>query len=299
VVLTSTDPTGGAGAWSSTNTGLDLTLQAISCASTTLCVAGTAGDTVFSSNPAGGTGAWNVDDAGQGGVVQGVSCPLSTSTCFSVGGTGLSVGTVVPAHALNVTVNGSGTGRVIGADLGCPGTCSDLVPEGSSATLMAMAAPGSFLAGWSRPCPKAATKECKLKMSRDEAVTATFDGDQPSCSITPRSPTILLKRLRTRRRTSIDTLTVSVRCDQNTRLRLNATITATLRNGTRTITLKPRHVSVKGGLAKTIKLKLPRKAIIDLERRRHEAVLLATHARGAHGSSSTSTTLPTLYANRG
>jgi hypothetical protein len=299
VVLTSTDPTGGAGAWSSTNTGLDLTLQAVSCASTTLCVAGSAGDTVFSSDPAGGTGAWNVDDAGRGGVVQGVSCPLSTSTCFSVGGTGLSVGTVVPAHALSVTVNGSGAGRVLGADLGCPGTCSDLVPEGASATLMAEATPGSFLAGWSRPCPGVATKDCKLKMSRDEAVTATFDGDQPRCSITPHTSTILLARPRNRRRTSIDTLTVSVRCDQETRLTLNATITATLRKGTRTITLKTKHLSVKSGRAKTIKLKLPRKAITDLKRRRPEAIQFAIHARGAHGSSSTSATLPTLHAHRG
>jgi hypothetical protein len=300
VVLTSTDPTGGAGAWSSTNTGSDLTLQAVSCASTTLCVAGTAGDTVFSSNPAGGTGAWNVDDAGKGGVVQGVSCPLSTSTCFSVGGTGLSVGTVVPAHALNVTVNGSGAGRVLGADLSCPGMCSDLVPQGTSATLMATAFPGSFLAGWSRPCARAATKDCKLKMSREEAVTATFDGDQPRCSITPRTSTILLARPRHRRRASIDTLTVSVRCDQKTRVNLNATITAaTLRKSAGTITLKPRHVSLNAGLAKTIKLKLPGKAIADLERRRHEAIRLDIRARGAHGSSTASTTLPTLHAKRG
>jgi hypothetical protein len=63
--------------------------------------------------------------------------------------------------------------------------------------------------------------------------------------------------------------------------------------------IKPRHLSIRGALAKAIKLKLPRQAIIDLERRRHEAIQIAIHARGAHGSSSTSTTLPTLHAHRG
>ncbi|HEY5262105.1 MAG TPA: hypothetical protein VIJ33_08325 [Solirubrobacteraceae bacterium] len=309
LVLTSTDPTGGAGAWATTNTGLYTTLQSVSCASTTLCVAGAAGDTVFSSNPTGGRGSWGVDDAGGGGVVQAVSCPLSSSTCISVGGTGISVGTLVAAHTLSVTVAGSGSGSVRGSSgatgIVCPLTCSSLAPSGSTATLLAGPAPGSFFAGWGKPCTKRGAKRCSLKMSRDETVTATFDADQLSCVVKPRGSTVLLVRPRKRSRPSTDTFTVSVTCDQDATLAVHARITAALdrktkRGKARTtkIPLAPKRVRVEGDVAKAIVLKLPAAALADLEHRRHEAIEITIHARGVHGSGRTTTTVPTLHAKR-
>jgi hypothetical protein len=56
-LLTSSNPTGGADAWSTTT--LAQTLTALSCPTTTLCVAGDEGGQLYvTDNPTGGAGAW-------------------------------------------------------------------------------------------------------------------------------------------------------------------------------------------------------------------------------------------------
>lgn len=82
-VFTSTDPTGGIEAWTSTPLG-DTSLEAISCASAALCViTDFHGNILTSTEPTAGAAAWHsahLDESGLGGV----SCP-STSLCV-IGG---------------------------------------------------------------------------------------------------------------------------------------------------------------------------------------------------------------------
>jgi hypothetical protein len=103
-VVTSTDPTGGPGAWTVTNidshAGNIFGLSGVSCASPALCVAvevaGSdpargAGNVFASTNPTGGAGAWTLipnvgSNAGFDGP-SGVSCP-SASLCVAVDNVG-------------------------------------------------------------------------------------------------------------------------------------------------------------------------------------------------------------------
>lgn len=89
-IVTSTNPTGGAGTWSVAHVAQhDIT--AVSCPSTSLCVAGNeAGELITSTNPTGGAGAWTATDMGEVGLYA-VSCP-STSLCVAVGNGSCPVG---------------------------------------------------------------------------------------------------------------------------------------------------------------------------------------------------------------
>jgi hypothetical protein len=76
-------------------------------------------------------------------------------------------------NALSVTVAGTGSGSVSGAaGISCPGTCTGSF--GASQTLVLTATPrsGSTFAGWSGAC--SGTNTCKVAMSTDRSVTATF-----------------------------------------------------------------------------------------------------------------------------
>jgi hypothetical protein len=81
-VLTSTDPTGGASSWSTVPlASSDETVDAISCASVSLCVAATnKGDLFTSTHPTGGASAWTETTIDQGHFLSAVSCP-SVSLC--------------------------------------------------------------------------------------------------------------------------------------------------------------------------------------------------------------------------
>jgi hypothetical protein len=85
-VLTSTDPAGGAGAWTSSNVDEGDFLLDFSCPSTSLCVgAGYDGNVVTSTNPTGGAAAWglvHVVGAPFGVGLVGISCP-STTLCVA------------------------------------------------------------------------------------------------------------------------------------------------------------------------------------------------------------------------
>src|SRR4051794_22360254 len=75
-VVTSTNPTGGPGAWSITKVDPGNELLAVTCASASLCVAGDwAGNIITSTNPTGGAGAWTVSHVDGNNRVTGVSCP--------------------------------------------------------------------------------------------------------------------------------------------------------------------------------------------------------------------------------
>jgi len=75
-VFTSTDPTGGPGAWAETNLGEIFDLRAVSCSSTHFCVAaGANGELVGSTDPTGGPAAWSSIGAPAGsGTLQAITC---------------------------------------------------------------------------------------------------------------------------------------------------------------------------------------------------------------------------------
>lgn len=84
-----------------------------------------------------------------------------------------------PSQKLEVTLAGAGSGKVGGAAAAegseaivCPGACAGRYPQGQVETLRAEANAGSGFAGFSGACT--GTGLCRLTMSGDQAVTATF-----------------------------------------------------------------------------------------------------------------------------
>lgn len=90
-VITSTNPTGGTGAWSVTHVAEHnpFGVPGVSCASAFLCVAASGGgDVVTSTDPTGGAAAWAVTNVEtSGGTLGGASCP-SAALCVVAGRNG-------------------------------------------------------------------------------------------------------------------------------------------------------------------------------------------------------------------
>ena len=74
---------------------------------------------------------------------------------------------------LDVSTAGTGTGRVTGPGIDCPGDCSEEYEPGTPVTLVAQATGGSTFSGWSGDCSGAGACEL-LMIVRDRSVTATF-----------------------------------------------------------------------------------------------------------------------------
>lgn len=89
-LVTSTNPTGGSGAWV-TFPGLvdDFGLGSVSCPTATLCVAtdSLTGEVLTSTDPTGGVGAWQGATVDNGDVLNGVNCP-DASLCVAVDANG-------------------------------------------------------------------------------------------------------------------------------------------------------------------------------------------------------------------
>jgi hypothetical protein len=82
-VVTSSNPTGGAAAWTLTNL-VGGHLRGVSCPSSSLCVAvGDSGNVATSDNPIGGAAAWTVTHVDGSNSLNGVSCP-SSGLCVAV-----------------------------------------------------------------------------------------------------------------------------------------------------------------------------------------------------------------------
>jgi hypothetical protein len=87
-IFTSTNPTGGTGAWQETDLGEALDLRAVSCSSPTFCVAaGYGGELIASRHPTGGASAWFVvGSPGGPGVLQSIACPPGICLTGNSGG---------------------------------------------------------------------------------------------------------------------------------------------------------------------------------------------------------------------
>ncbi len=82
-VLTATDPTGGAGAWTTHHLNLGYFLTQIACPSISLCVAiGAGGDVVTSTDPTGPSSSWKVTTIDPGVALTSLSCP-SARLCLA------------------------------------------------------------------------------------------------------------------------------------------------------------------------------------------------------------------------
>jgi Divergent InlB B-repeat domain len=83
-IFTSTDPTGGASAWTQVD-GVGAHSDALSCPSASLCVvaSGSYGELITSSDPTGGPGAWTSAKVDGENSIVGLSCP-SESLCVGV-----------------------------------------------------------------------------------------------------------------------------------------------------------------------------------------------------------------------
>lgn len=91
-ILTTTNPTGGASAWTKATIDQGNTLNAVSCASVSLCVAGDSnGNILTATDPTGGASAWTkarvVRPGPNGNSLTSVSCP-SVSLCVASDGNG-------------------------------------------------------------------------------------------------------------------------------------------------------------------------------------------------------------------
>jgi hypothetical protein len=97
----STNPTGGASAWTTVNAGPAIfSPSSVACASVSLCVIGLQDNAVISTDPAGGQAAWPQALAPTNlatvGVIAGLSCP-SAALCAAVTGTGEITTTTSPS----------------------------------------------------------------------------------------------------------------------------------------------------------------------------------------------------------
>ncbi len=99
-----------------------------------------------------------------------------TGACVVTMGANQAVSATFTAlRTLKVSVAGRGSGSVKGSPAGisCPGTCSEVLGQGSNVTLTPTPRSGSAFAGWSGAgC--SGPKSCVVTMGSDEAVTATL-----------------------------------------------------------------------------------------------------------------------------
>ena len=83
-----------------------------------------------------------------------------------------SITVLARSFRLQVNLAGTGTGRVTGDGIDCPGDCSEEYAPGTAVTLNAAPTAPATFGGWSGDC--GGTGACTVTMSQDRNVTATF-----------------------------------------------------------------------------------------------------------------------------
>lgn len=106
---------------------------------------------------------WSGACSGTGSCVVGMSVAQSVTANFTM-----------PIYLLSVASAGTGTGTLASSPAGiaCGATCYASFDNGTSVTLTATAAAGSFFTGWSGACT--GTGACTVSMNQDKNVTASF-----------------------------------------------------------------------------------------------------------------------------
>jgi hypothetical protein len=150
-VVTSTDPTGGSGAWTVAHVEYlsGVYISAVSCPSVSLCVAtDAAGNVITSTDPTGGPGAWTVTHVDSGPYnISAVSCP-SVSLCVATDGAGNVIASTDPTGGQGAwTVAhlvGSGP---FGLHVSCPSTSLCVATDGMG-DVMTSANPTGGAGAW-------------------------------------------------------------------------------------------------------------------------------------------------------
>jgi Bacterial Ig-like domain (group 3) len=129
-VVTSSNPTGGAAAWTVTHVdGLPYgtnALSGVSCTSSGLCVAvdGSGyGNVVTSSNPTGGAAAWTVTQVDQPGYLTGVSCTSGLCVAVDISGNVVTSSSPTGGAAAWTVTNVDGSNRIFGVSCRSSGLC--------------------------------------------------------------------------------------------------------------------------------------------------------------------------------
>lgn len=76
--------------------------------------------------------------------------------------------------SLAVGITGSGTGRVFGPGIDCPGDCSETYPVSTRLILRATPEPGSTFGAWSGDCESTGDLACVVAMDAARSVSASF-----------------------------------------------------------------------------------------------------------------------------
>lgn len=127
----STNPTGGASAWtSSTVPGATAGLDSAACASASLCVLGGYEKTFTSTDPTGGSSTWDESTAPFQSFIGSISCPSATE-CVAFQNGQISVGTVTAGGS----PGGGGVGGGVGGGTAGSGTAAAGHPSVSGATM--------------------------------------------------------------------------------------------------------------------------------------------------------------------
>lgn len=123
-VFTSTDPTGGVGAWHEADLGEQFDLRAVSCSSPTLCVAaGANGELIASTDPTGGPTAWAVvGSPGGGGILQSIDCVAGACLTGNSGGNLLAASEPTKLASWR-QANGGGSVQVTGSACASASAC--------------------------------------------------------------------------------------------------------------------------------------------------------------------------------
>lgn len=147
-ILSSTNPTGDAGAWSIAELGLDAThMTGVSCPTTSLCVAvAYNGKIVSSTNPTGGAAAWTVTKLAGPFDLLGISCP-SPALCVAVDNDGRILNSTNPT-------GGAAAWSLVGAPAGlaslgavdCPST--SLCVTANAGQILTSTEPAGGPGGW-------------------------------------------------------------------------------------------------------------------------------------------------------
>lgn len=130
-IFTSSDPTGGASAWTLVS-GIGGHVHAVSCPSASLCVVsyGSNGEIVTSTDPTGGAGAWKVAQVDGVNSIAGLSCP-SESLCVGMDEAGNVLTSTNPTGGIgNWTITHVGVGAF--SSLSCTSVSFCITVGGSS-----------------------------------------------------------------------------------------------------------------------------------------------------------------------
>ncbi len=195
LIYTSTDPGGGAGAWSTTDVdepGPNTHMYGVSCPSPSFCAAAAdKGKIVTSTDPLGGKGAWSIAELGETLRLRGISCP-SPALCVAVGDEGQIVSSTNPTGGASAWTRTQLSGSPIdhalyGVACPSPGLCVSGDSIGEPLTTTAPAGPAS---GWSTAqgggtvqitaadCPSAT--QCVLIDNNADVLTSTDPTGGPS-----------------------------------------------------------------------------------------------------------------------